>query len=206
MIDAEKLLGGLIKNGVGSGGALGTKAAAGVGLLGVAMAAFEHFSEHSSKPGATPPPPPPPPPHQSQLTSPPPPPCIAQAKVLETVGPEVNKQTILLIRAMIASAYADGELSQGERERIMNGFNAVGLSEEERNFVETEINNPKPMELLTAFVDSFELAQDVYAASLMAVKVDTDAERDYLKRLADRLHLPPDCITQIHEQCGVENI
>ena len=55
MIDPGKLLGGLLGN-AGNLGSLGDlsglaknslpgKAAVGVGLLGVAMAAFEHFSE-----------------------------------------------------------------------------------------------------------------------------------------------------------------
>jgi len=40
-------------------------------------------------------------------------------------------------------------------------------------------------------------AVEVYAASLMAITVDSQAERDYLARLAAALRLPPDAVALV---------
>ena len=52
-------------------------------------------------------------------------------------------------------------------------------------------------------VQAPDLAAQVYAASLLAIEVDTDAERAYLARLAQSLALPPAAIAHIHQTLGV---
>ena len=46
------------------------------------------------------------------------------------------------------------------------------------------------------------VAAQVYAASLLAIQVDTPAERDYLRGLAQRLGLAPDVVGQLHAALG----
>ena len=46
-------------------------------------------------------------------------------------------------------------------------------------------------------------ASEVYAASLMAIEVDTPAERDYMADLARALNLPGPVVAQIHSALGV---
>lgn len=48
------------------------------------------------------------------------------------------------------------------------------------------------------------VAAEVYAASLFAIEVDTEAERDYLQRLAERLGLEPGVVAQLHRAVGVD--
>jgi len=51
MFDAQSLLGGLLKeitSGNKSSGNLGTKAALGMGAIGAAIAAFEHFTQEKN--------------------------------------------------------------------------------------------------------------------------------------------------------------
>jgi uncharacterized membrane protein YebE (DUF533 family) len=43
----------------------------------------------------------------------------------------------------------------------------------------------------------------VYAASLLAIEVDTQAERDYLQRLADGLGLDSGVVQRLHTTLGV---
>ena len=49
-------------------------------------------------------------------------------------------------------------------------------------------------------VTSPETARQVYAASVIAVDVDTEAERDYLKRLAAGLQLDAAEVDRMHEK------
>lgn len=194
MLDAERLLGNLLGGslsralgGRGSsilrGGSLTTRANIGIGLLGVAMAAFEHYQQQSPAPrpppsGATPPPPPP-----SSATSvamPPPPPQAAP--------PPANRQAdaTVLIRAMIAAAQSDGRIDDEERSRI--GEAASGLSPDERAFLDAELALPCSIEQLVA-ASRPEIATDVYAAAAHAIVADSDGERAWLARLGDALGL-----------------
>ena len=47
------------------------------------------------------------------------------------------------------------------------------------------------------------MAAQVYAASLLAIEVDTDAERAYLAKLAQKTGLHPMVAQQIQQSMGV---
>ena len=51
---------------------------------------------------------------------------------------------------------------------------------------------------------SQELAAEVYAASLLAIEVDTPAEQQYLQQLAEGLGLPAEAVAHIHATLGVQ--
>lgn len=221
MIDAEKVLKGLL----GSKGALGGlgkmtgglgrgslpgKAAVGLGLLGVAMAAFEHFAEQKGAaargpipaggPGVPPPSPagrvqaPPPPPGSAPtptaLTPPPPPPAAVPA------------DPVLLIRAMIAAANADGVLDDTERMRILAQLEGTGLSDEEKDFLSAEFGAPRSLEEIAAAVDGQAAAAQVFTVSLMAVEADTPEEREYLEALRAALNLTDEQARSIARRLG----
>lgn len=239
MFDAGKLLGGLVGNSLGNSTmGLGGKAAIGMGLLGVAMAAFEHYSEQSKArqgvppqggmnswnsgdyappaPGAGAPPPPPPgmagAPTGGPATPPPPPPGEAtpapqpETQVDSLTAPQPDPQAearaVLLIRTMIAAAHADGVLDAQERGAILGKLESAGLSDEERAFLSREFLAPASVDDLAAEVKTPEQALEVYAASLLAIEVDTDAERDWLRSLAAKLGLTPAEVAQAHEALG----
>lgn len=216
MIDAEKILGGLLKNSMGDMPGLGNKSAVGLGLLGVAIAAAEHFME--KREAAPPPPPggfsrpnagpvssPPPPPGSSfpvpgtrgQGQIPPPPPGTA------TASPPDTDQAVLLVRAMIASANADNRIDQEEKRRIMLRLEALDLSEDEKRFLERELARPLDMDAIIEQVSNPELARKVYAVSLLAIEVDTEEEERYLKELAIGLGLDENTLDEIHAQIGI---
>jgi uncharacterized membrane protein YebE (DUF533 family) len=46
-------------------------------------------------------------------------------------------------------------------------------------------------------------AVEVYAASLLAIEVDTPAEREYLRRLAQGLELEERAVQRLHAALGV---
>ncbi len=211
-MNAERLLGALLKQGLRSGrrrkrrrssllGGLipgGMKGAAGLGLLGVAIAAYEHFSRAGQTAAKPPPPsgatPPPPAGRPSAVPPPPPPPAPGAA------GQAQNDGALLLIKGMIAAANADGQIDPAERASILEKLDHAGLDLDEREFVERELASPSGIDTLIGQVDSPELAKQFYAASLLAIEVDTEAERAYLSRLQDRLGLDRETVDELHRQ------
>lgn len=234
MINPERLLGGMIKQGLRSGkrrkrGGLGLdmlmgsgwKAAAGIGALGVAIAAFEHFTQKSGTPpahgaGAAPgtsgmaPPPapsagPPSGPGSTPPSAPPGPPPVGTAGEAVTGSKPISESdALLLLRAMIAAANADGEIDTAERGAILSRLEEAGMSGEERAFILEELENPASIDSILPKIGSPELASQVYAVSLLAIEVDTKAERDYLAYLRMRLDLNPDAVSELHRQLGLE--
>ena len=106
----------------------------------------------------------------------------------------------LMIRAMIQAAKADGEIDDEERVRIMEHLG--DLDPEERAFVEAEMKAPvDPMAL--ANDASEQMKAQVYAASVMTMRVDTISEATYLQELGDALGLAPETRERIHKSMGI---
>ena len=72
------------------------------------------------------------------------------------------------------------------------------LSPEEREFISNELLAPAPVETIAAQVQTPDMARQVYAVSLIAITVDTDAERTYLAALARKLGLNPEVVQEMH--------
>ncbi|SDD13552.1 DUF533 domain-containing protein [Aquimonas voraii] len=176
----------------GIGGALGglgtgQKAALGLGALGVAMAAWEHYKGQSTSPASaaptaqplpamSPPPPPPPPPAPAAIPAP----IHAQ----RTLVPEA----LLVIRSMIAAAAADGLIDGNEREAILGRAQDAGLDADDLAALRHELAQPLSMPELLAQTPA-HLAAEVYAAALITISIDTEAERRWMQRLAEGLKL-----------------
>jgi uncharacterized membrane protein YebE (DUF533 family) len=110
----------------------------------------------------------------------------------------------LIVKAMINAAKADGNIDEGEIERIIGKMQEDGLTEEEKQFFQTEAAKPIDIESIAAPArGDAELAAQVYAASLLAIEVDTDAERHYLQQLSTALNLSPQVTAIIHQSLGV---
>lgn len=194
-MNPERLIASVLTGGLGRRMPSQTKMAVGMGLLGVAIAAIEHFGKQQ---GAGAPPaggrslPPPPPPGM-----PPPPPGVPEPDPAAR-----EREAVLLVRAMAAAAHADGALDDEERARIVTRAQQAGLSAEELEVVEQAFAAPPDAASVAARVASPAQAEQVYAASLMAVRVDSEAERAYLADLASRLRLAPETVARLHRLLG----
>ena len=117
----------------------------------------------------------------------------------------LDHHATLIIRAMISAAKADGEIDQTERSRILGKLDETGATDEERRFVEAEMQKPRDIAALaTDAIRSADVAVQVYAASLLAIDVDSKAEEDYLLQLAAQLNLDATTCRQIHDALGVK--
>lgn len=121
------------------------------------------------------------------------------ADVAAVTGPGTEK---LLLRAMISAAKADGNIDQAEMQKIIGKIGEDGVTDEEKAFVMSELSAQTDVAALAAEATSPALAAEVYAASLLAISVDTDAEREYLRALAQALRLDAATVDQLHQITG----
>lgn len=117
---------------------------------------------------------------------------------------ELERNTELVLRAMINAAKADGAIDEREIQRIVGKMQETGADEEDQRYVLTQMQKPLETEsLISAAKGRPELAAEIYAASLMAIEVDTSAEKAYLEKLASGLGLTPEVTRRIEEMVGL---
>ena len=114
--------------------------------------------------------------------------------------PEMEESAGLMLRAMIQAAKADGKIDDEEKAKILE---LVGddASEEDIAFVREQLSAPIDVEGLAADTPAAQRVP-VYSASLMAIRVDTDEEAQYLDRLAKALELDEPTVNALHLQMG----
>jgi uncharacterized membrane protein YebE (DUF533 family) len=106
---------------------------------------------------------------------------------------------MLMIRAMITAAKADGEIDPQERQRILGRLDEAGADAEAQAFVRDEMARPVDVPALVSAVDSPHTAIEAYAASLFAIDIDTPAEAAYMRQLAQGLGLNPTLVRELHQ-------
>lgn len=96
---------------------------------------------------------------------------------------------LMLVRAMIAAAKADGHIDEEERRKIGERLGASGLGAEAEAFLKAELEAPLDLDALVASAQTEAQKVELYTASRLAIEPDTRAERGYLDLLAGRLSL-----------------
>lgn len=111
-----------------------------------------------------------------------------------------NDEAILMIRAMIAAAAADGRIDGEEQQRIIDSLQQgrTELDSEAEEFLARELNAPSSPEAIAAAVSSQQQAAKIYAAARIAVDPDTRGEQQFLYELARRLGIDQDLARHIN--------
>lgn len=110
----------------------------------------------------------------------------------------------LILKAMINAAKADGQIDQSEVQRIIGKLAEAGVDQQARDFVLSEMSKPMSTEaIVSASKGNPELAAELYAASLLAIEVDTPAERTYMQNLASGLGLQPQAVANLESALGL---
>jgi uncharacterized membrane protein YebE (DUF533 family) len=115
---------------------------------------------------------------------------------------ELESKAKVVLKAMINAAKADGQIDDAERQRILGKLEEAGADAETREFVQADMRRPFDANGVPE-VSNPQTAVEVYAASLLAIAVDTPAERDYLRRLAQGLGLEAGTVQRLHAALGV---
>jgi uncharacterized membrane protein YebE (DUF533 family) len=118
---------------------------------------------------------------------------------------ELERSTEIVLKAMINAAKADGQIDQAEMQRIVGKLEETGMDQEAQRYVLTEMKNPmNTASLIAAAKGRPTLAAQVYAASLLAIEVDTPAEKQYLDQLAAGLGLGAEVAGRIKTMVGMQ--
>lgn len=121
----------------------------------------------------------------------------------EPVGAE-DREALLIVRAMIAAARADGAIDATERAAIAGQLDQAELEPEARELVLAGFANPAPIEALAAEITDPVLAAQVYAACVLAVGEPSSAERAWLDALARCTGLGPETVAAIERRLAAE--
>jgi uncharacterized membrane protein YebE (DUF533 family) len=109
---------------------------------------------------------------------------------------------MVLIRAMIGAAKADGHVDQAEQQRLFGEIEKLGLNAEAKGVVFDLLAKPVDLGSITTAVATPEQGAEVYLASRLAIDPDVPAERAYLDALAARLNLPAELRRQLDVHAG----
>lgn len=104
---------------------------------------------------------------------------------------------LVIVRAMVAAARADGHIDEAERNRIADKLHLSGIGEEAEAFLFAELERPVDIDALVAAAQTDAQKVELYTASRIAIEPKTRAERGYLDMLAGRLRLPDALIDHI---------
>ncbi len=115
-----------------------------------------------------------------------------------TNSTETEALSLVIARAMIAAAKADGQIDTGESQAILNQINSLDMPAENKAFLFEEYGRPLDVQSLAAAVDTHEHAAEVYAASVLMVDPPSPPEKIYLDTLARELGLEVALVGEIH--------
>jgi len=114
---------------------------------------------------------------------------------------QAHHQALVLVQAMINAAKADGQIDAQEQQNITARL--AGLGSDEVEYVRQELAKPLNLDFLAGV--SPANAPEVYAVSLMAINLDTQAELNYMQQLAQQLGLDAQTVNTIHQQLGIQS-
>lgn len=118
------------------------------------------------------------------------------------VMPDAEAAAALMLRAMIQAAKADGGIDAEEKAKILE---TVGddADAEDIAFIQAQLAADVDIEGLAADTPAAQKMQ-VYSASLTTIRVDTEAEAQYLHQLAQALEIPEAAVNAMHVQLGMQ--
>jgi uncharacterized membrane protein YebE (DUF533 family) len=118
-------------------------------------------------------------------------PKVEGTAFLPSAPKERDELSLVLLRAMIAAAKADGHIDAAEQKNIFAKLDGLELDNDAKAFVIDELRRPLDIEAVVKGATSPERAVEIYAASVLAIDPDDPAEQAYLAMLASRLKLDP---------------
>jgi uncharacterized membrane protein YebE (DUF533 family) len=116
-----------------------------------------------------------------------------------TIAPE-EREGVLMLRAMIAAARADGQVDAVERARIAEQLDAAGLGTAAREAVLAEFDRPAAPEQLAREARDPMLAAQLYAAAVAGAAGIEGAERAWLDAFARALRLDRPAVEAIERR------
>jgi uncharacterized membrane protein YebE (DUF533 family) len=104
---------------------------------------------------------------------------------------------LVLVRAMIGAAKADGHIDAAEQRRLFAEVERIGLDADAKAYVFDLLTRDIDIESLASAVTSEAQAAELFLAARLGIDIDEPAERAYLDALASRLDLPDELRAQL---------
>lgn len=98
---------------------------------------------------------------------------------------------LLLVRAMVGAAKADGQVDAMEQQHLFEQVEKLGLDAEAKAAVFDLLAKPLDLASLDASIGNEAQRAQIYLAARLATDGNHPGERAYLDALASRLQLPP---------------
>lgn len=116
----------------------------------------------------------------------------------------LNNTAELVIKGMMNVAKADGQVSADEIQRIVGKLREAGMEGDAEAWIMAELRKPLDLDAFMAEIPNQEVAAQVYAASLLAVEVDTPQEKAYLTDFATKAGIVGTVAQAIQTSVGVK--
>jgi uncharacterized membrane protein YebE (DUF533 family) len=207
MTDLNNVLDGLMKSGVlgnlaggVAGGALaglltgkGSKLARAGALAAVGGLAWKAWQSYQEQQTAQPGPQTGEPPRRASAASP---------GRLGTMPPPAIEPSheLLMMRAMIAAAHADGHIDAKEQARIFTEVDRLGLEADDKAVLFDELRRPLGLRELVELTPDATAGAEVYAASMLALDPEQPVSARYLDELARQLALPAELVDAVRAE------
>lgn len=109
---------------------------------------------------------------------------------------------MLLLRAMVFAARADGHIDASERERIAKVVEQMLPGQNSEQLVQSLLAEPLNPGIFTSQVTSTEQGEDLYRLSCLIVDIDHFMERSYMDGLAHALSIPAARKAQLEDEAN----
>ncbi len=120
---------------------------------------------------------------------------------IEQLGGEAaNARALAIIRAMIATAKADGAIDVQECDAISARIKSSDLQAEASTILIDEIQKLLNVAEIAAGSDSPEAAVEIYLASMAIVDVENENEGQFLDQLAEAMQIAPELKADIEAE------
>ncbi len=108
----------------------------------------------------------------------------------------------VFVKAMVAATQADGVIDEDEQRNLAGRLDQLGISSADRRGLAEQLTTPVDLREILNAATSPEVALQIYMASVLAIAVDTPAERNYLDGLARALKIDPRLKAQVEQTLG----
>ncbi|GHX12849.1 tellurite resistance TerB family protein [Vibrio cholerae] len=110
------------------------------------------------------------------------------------------RHELIILKAMIAAAKADGHVDEQEMARIQQAIEELGADNQVQQLVEQELRKPLDPAEIARFAQNPAQASELYLASLLIADEQNFMEKAYLNELAKQLGLDAQLVAQLNLQ------
>lgn len=122
------------------------------------------------------------------------------APIATLAGAAADRRSLLILRAMIAAAKADGVVDADEQAMMDDQLNRMDMADDAKKWLRLEMGANYDAKSIAAQVDTPAAAAEVYLMSSMVIDDASPVERAYLDQLRDAMKMDQGLADQLRTQ------